>query len=215
MPISEKCLTVDRNKQPSELDKIAGSRKLSPLCLISVAIFFPVAIICNLWQILACVYSLSLQQSLSTAFLAQTLFHINKNFISWGLQSLLKEAPYSWFSLKHFSYRSESSQDSHVESLIKSLFFSFYRSKHCWLFFLSVMWVWNFNIVLLNRFQTVFSGFYIFPFNFMFCKIRSKLFDLYYSVADYNKHILCMCLRQSKVSLKLIYYVLLLNTMHM
>ena len=28
----------------------------------------------------------------------------------------LKEAPYSWFSLKHFSYRSESSRDSRVES---------------------------------------------------------------------------------------------------
>ena len=29
---------------------------------------------------------------------------------------ILKEAPYSWFSLKHFSYRSESSRDSRVES---------------------------------------------------------------------------------------------------
>ena len=29
---------------------------------------------------------------------------------------LLKEAPYSWFSLKHFLYRSESSRDSRVES---------------------------------------------------------------------------------------------------
>ena len=28
----------------------------------------------------------------------------------------VKEAPYSWFSLKHFSYRSESSRDSRVES---------------------------------------------------------------------------------------------------
>ena len=27
-----------------------------------------------------------------------------------------KEAPYSWFSLKHFLYRSESSRDSRVES---------------------------------------------------------------------------------------------------
>ena len=30
----------------------------------------------------------------------------------------------------------------------------------------------------------------------MFCKIRSKLFDLYYSIADYNKLILCTSLRQ-------------------
>ena len=28
----------------------------------------------------------------------------------------LKEAPYSWFSLKHFLYRSEASRDSRVES---------------------------------------------------------------------------------------------------
>ena len=28
----------------------------------------------------------------------------------------LKEAPYSWFSLKHFLYRSETSRDSRVES---------------------------------------------------------------------------------------------------
>ena len=29
---------------------------------------------------------------------------------------IFKEAPYSWFSLKHFLYRSESSRDSRVES---------------------------------------------------------------------------------------------------
>ena len=45
--------------------------------------------------------------------------------------------------------------------------------------------------------------------------IRSKFFDLYCTFADYNKRILCTSLRQSKVSLKQIYYVLLLNTMYM
>ena len=64
-------------------------------------------------------------------------------------------------------------------------------------------------------FQTVFSRFYVFPFTLMFCIIRSKFFDLYCTFADYNKRILCTSLRQSKVSLKLIYYVLLLNTMYM
>ena len=60
-------------------------------------------------------------------------------------------------------------------------------------------------------FQTVFSRFYVFPFTLMFCIIRSKFFDLYCTFADYNKRTLCTSLRQSKVSLKLIYYVLLLK----
>ena len=136
----------------------------------------------------------------------------------------IKEAPYSWFSSKHFLYRSESSRDSRVETsrsgeilkkLYLSLFFSLYRSNSRCLFFSLVMRVWNLSIVLLNRFPDSFQWFCVFPFSLMFCKIRSNFFDLYCSFADYNKHILCTSLRQLKVSLKLTYYVLLFNTMHM
>ena len=44
-----------------------------------------------------------------------------------------------------------------------------------------------------------------------YCVVCNKCFK----EADYNKHILCPSLRQLKVSLKLTYYVLLFNTMHM
>ena len=81
------------------------------------------------------------------------------------------------------------------------------------LFFVSYVSM-KFEVVSLNRFSDSFQWVLHIPFSFMFCKIRSKLFDLYYSIVDYNKRILCTSLRQSKVSLKLIYYVLLLNTMH-
>ena len=42
----------------------------------------------------------------------QLLQHL---FRQWMVNDI-KEAPYSWFSLKHFLYRSESSRDSRVES---------------------------------------------------------------------------------------------------
>ena len=70
-------------------------------------------------------------------------------------------------------------------------------------------------LTLTNVAESVFSRFYVFPFTLMFCIIRSNFFDLYCTFADYNKRVLCTSLRQSKVSLKLIYYVLLLNTMYM
>ena len=42
---------------------------------------------------------------------------ISNTLCKRGIQHLhIKEAPYSWFSLKHFLYRSESSRDSRVES---------------------------------------------------------------------------------------------------
>ena len=37
-------------------------------------------------------------------------------FEKFNFVARIKEAPYSWFSLKHFLYRSESSRDSRVES---------------------------------------------------------------------------------------------------
>ena len=73
----------------------------------------------------------------------------------------------------------------------------------------------KFECSLVKSFFRQFSvGFTYFRSVSCFVKIRSKLLDLYYSIADHNKRILCTSLRQSKVSLKLIYYVLLLNTMY-
>ena len=48
----------------------------------------------------------------------------------------LKEAPYSWFSLKHFSYRSESSRDSSVECSRSGEILKNYLQKVCFSVFI-------------------------------------------------------------------------------
>ena len=47
-----------------------------------------------------------------------------------------KEAPYSWFSLKHFSYRSESSRDSRVECSRSGEILKNYLQKVCFSVFI-------------------------------------------------------------------------------
>ena len=79
----------------------------------------------------------------------------------------IKEAPYSWFSLKHFLYRSEASRDSRVESsrpvkFLKtisniSLFFNFYRSKRRCLFFFFSHASMEFEYNLVKWFSRQFS----------------------------------------------------------
>ena len=50
---------------------------------------------------------------------------------------LLKEASYSWFSLKHFSYRSEPSRDSRVESSRSGEILKNYLQKVCFSVFIN------------------------------------------------------------------------------
>ena len=120
---------------------------------------------------------------------------LSRNFYKYEVSScltLFKEAPYSWFSSKQFLYRSESSQDSRVETsrsgeilkkLYLSLFFNLYQSNSGCLFFSLVMRVWNLNIVLLNRF----------PDSFQWVLRISVQFDVLYNYIQIFRFVLLFC----------------------
>ena len=111
----------------------------------------------------------------------------------------IKEAPYSWFSLKHFLYTSESSRDLRVESsrsgeILKNYIyvcFPIFIDQKVTVSFFLVMRVWNLNIVLLNGFADSFQWVLRISVQFDVLCNWIQIFDLCCSFADYNKRILC------------------------